>query len=172
MNHILNPSENPVGINIFDSVLVFTVMRFHCSYNFIAAHFLWAHVLKATCQCNSLTFNDSIVDSLFSCEDNIKLFVCVLKALRLRLNPPVSVQHVQYAILGVPDIESRNLSKYHCMHVLVQICHLDLSQNSGFSLNKGSSVVHNVRVAIIILCNDSSLHVTNLLLYFWCCDTV
>ena len=42
-----------------------------------------------------------IVDSLLSRENYIIRFVCYLKPLRPLLNPPVTVEHVEDAVLGV-----------------------------------------------------------------------
>ena len=53
---------------------------------------------------NALTFNDSIIDPLFGCENHVKVFFSLLKPLRLGFDPPIPVQHVQYAILCVSDI--------------------------------------------------------------------
>ena len=56
------------------------------------------------------TFQDGIVYSLLHGEDDVELLVRVLEPLWPRLDAPVSVQHVQDAILGVADknIWSRN----------------------------------------------------------------
>ena len=48
-----------------------------------------------------LTFNNSIIYPLLSGKDNIKMFFSVLEALGFGFDPPVSVQHVQYAVLCV-----------------------------------------------------------------------
>lgn len=52
-------------------------------------------------------FDDLVVHSLFARKNHIELLVTVLKAFRMHFNASVSVEHVEDAVLSVPEVDGR-----------------------------------------------------------------
>lgn len=73
-----------------------------------------------------LTFHHLVVDSLLAGEDYIEFVVATLQALRCRLQPPISIEHMQDAVGGVQILVLAHQVVVHLLVGCAKVVHVRL----------------------------------------------